>query len=301
MKIGVVGECMIELSQQGDRTKVGFGGDTLNTAVYLRRLLPNQLFSIHYVSALGQDIYSNMMLEAWQNEGIETKFVQQLTDKLPGLYSIVTDSSGERSFYYWRDDAAARYWLETENSAAILNALQTFDYLYFSGVSLAILSEESRQKLFKFLPHFKARGGNVVFDNNYRPSLWKSVVEARSAYQEMLSFTDIAFLTLGDEEKLWGTSSIEDCIKRTRQFGVLEIVIKRGPKSCIVEHIQQFEIPAQEIEHVVDTTAAGDSFSAGYLSARLKNLNEVEAAHLGHAVAGKVICYRGAIIPKEDF
>lgn len=301
MKIGVIGECMIELSQQGDHSKIGFGGDTLNTAVYLARLLSNTSHSVHYISALGQDPYSEMMLQAWQNEGIHTELVQQLPQKLPGLYSIVTDDKGERSFYYWRNDSAAKYWLETEKSASILEILKDFDYLYFSGISLAILSECSRQKLLEFLPHFKSNGGKVVFDNNYRPVLWRDFAEAQLAYQQILSFTDMAFLTLDDEEKLWGKETVEECVKRTQQFGVSEIVIKRGAESCLVEHGQQFEIPARKIEQVIDTTAAGDSFSAGYLSARLLGRNEMKAATLAHDVAGCVICHRGAIIPKEAF
>ncbi|OOF63534.1 sugar kinase [Rodentibacter sp. Ppn85] len=301
MKIGVIGECMIELSRHNEVAQVGFGGDTLNTAVYLARLLPKEDFSVHYVSALGGDPYSQMMLNAWRDEGVNTDLVQQLKDKLPGLYSIVTDAQGERSFYYWRSDAAAKCWLETNETGRILSTLQHFDYLYLSGISLAILSESSRQKLFDFLPHFKAEGGKIVFDNNFRAILWKNLLNAQMAYQQMLSLTDVAFLTLDDEEKLWGVHSIEDCIKRTRGFGVAEIVIKRGAASCIVEHHKRFDIPAQKIKKVVDTTAAGDSFSAGYLAGRLQNNNEVESAEIAHRVAGKVICHRGALIPKEAF
>ncbi|MCX2961182.1 sugar kinase [Rodentibacter caecimuris] len=301
MKIGVIGECMIELSLHKEAAQVGFGGDTLNTAVYLARLLPKENFSVHYISALGCDPYSQMMLKAWRNEGVNTDLVQKLKAKLPGLYSITTDTQGERSFYYWRSDAAAKYWLETDETARILSTLQHFDYLYLSGISLAILSESSRQKLFKFLPHFREKGGKVAFDNNFRPMLWKNLLDAQIAYRQMLSSTDIAFLTLDDEERLWGVRSLEDCIKSTRGYGVAEIVIKRGEASCIIEHHERFDIPAQKIIKVVDTTAAGDSFSAGYLAGRLQKCNEVKSAEIAHRVAGKVICHRGAIIPKEVF
>lgn len=302
MKIGIIGECMIELSQQGNNTKIGFGGDTLNTAVYLRRLLPTTDFSVYYISALGCDPYSQMMEQAWLAEGVDTNLVQKLSHKLPGLYSIVTDEFGERSFYYWRNDAAAKYWLETERTDEILSKLKNFDYLYLSGISLAILSELSYKKLFDFLPYFKAEGGKIAFDNNYRPILWKDTKEAQSAYQQILKFADLAFLTLDDEEKLWGNGDLEVCLQRTMQFGVSEIVVKRGAESCIVQcNGERFNIPAQKIDKIVDTTAAGDSFSAAYLAARLLQCNEFISAHLGHLVAGQVICHHGAIIPKEQF
>jgi 2-dehydro-3-deoxygluconokinase len=48
---------------------------------------------------------------------------------------------------------------------------------------------------------------------------------------------------------------------------------------------------------VVDTTAAGDSFAAAYIAARLGGSDPVEAAQAGHRLASLVICYPGAIIP----
>ena len=41
------------------------------------------------------------------------------------LYYIETDDTGERTFYYWRNEAAAKFWLESEQSAAICEELAT--------------------------------------------------------------------------------------------------------------------------------------------------------------------------------
>ena len=49
---------------------------------------------------------------------------------------------------------------------------------------------------------------------------------------------------------------------------------------------------------VVDTTAAGDSFAAAYIAARLAGADPVEAANAGHRLAGVVVCHPGAIIPR---
>lgn len=56
---------------------------------------------------------------------------------------------------------------------------------------------------------------------------------------------------------------------------------------------------AQKISNVVDTTAAGDSFGAGYLARRLQQGSVTESAMQGHRLAGTVIQYRGAIIPAD--
>ncbi|OCG24705.1 ketodeoxygluconokinase [Gilliamella sp. wkB108] len=301
-KIAVIGECMIELSIKPDSTTRSFGGDTLNTSVYLSRLLKNKDFSIHYVTGLGTDPFSQEMINSWHNENIQTDLVQTMSDKMPGLYSIVTDEQGERSFYYWRNDAAAKFWLKTAQTDSIVQQIAQFDYVYLSGISIAILDAESILKLLDLLKKVKANGGKVIFDNNFRPRLWSSFDLARSVYADILAYTDIAFLTLDDEDLLWGKLPYEQVIERTKKFGVSEIVIKRGSDSCIIESIEgRFDVPANKIakEKIVDTTAAGDSFSAGYLGARLSGKNPEQSALQGHLVAGTIIQYRGAIIPLD--
>ena len=122
-KIAVIGECMIELSQKGAEVSRGFGGDTLNTSVYIARQVAPEALSVDYVTALGTDSFSQQMLEAWQNEHVGTALIQRMENRLPGLYYIETDSTGERTFYYWRNEAAAKFWLESEDAAAICEAL----------------------------------------------------------------------------------------------------------------------------------------------------------------------------------
>ncbi|MNB73904.1 2-dehydro-3-deoxygluconokinase [compost metagenome] len=302
-KIAVIGECMIELSQKGAEVSRGFGGDTLNTSVYIARQVAPEALAVNYVTALGTDSFSQQMLEAWQSENVGTALIQRMENRLPGLYYIETDSTGERTFYYWRNEAAAKFWLESENSAAICEELATFDYLYLSGISLAILSPSSREKLLSLLHECRANGGKVIFDNNYRPRLWASREETQQVYQQMLNCTDIAFLTLDDEDALWGEKPVEEVIARTHQAGVNEVVIKRGADSCLVSVNGEavVDVPAVKLakEKVVDTTAAGDSFSAGYLAVRLTGGTPAEAAKRGHLTASTVIQYRGAIIPRE--
>ena len=48
---------------------------------------------------------------------------------------------------------------------------------------------------------------------------------------------------------------------------------------------------------VVDTTAAGDSFAAAYIAARLSGADPRDAAYAGHRLAGAVVQHPGAIIP----
>lgn len=208
-----------------------------------------------------------------------------MDNKLPGLYFIETDSTGERTFY-WRNDAAARFWLTSPAADEICQRLEKFDYLYLSGISLAILDSASRQRLLQLLRACRANGGKVIFDN-YRPRLCNRASRTQEAYA-MLACTDIAFLTLDDEDMLWGEKPLEQVIDRTQALGVSEIIIKRGADSCIVWkrrfEAHQYDVPAVKLpkDKVVSTTAAGDSFSAGYLAVRLTGGSAHDAAVRGH-------------------
>ncbi|MEE4715304.1 sugar kinase [Pseudomonas alliivorans] len=298
-RVALIGECMIELQQHADGSlHQSFGGDTLNTAVYLARLLGSG--QVDYVTALGDDSFSDAMCKVWSEEGIGLGKVQRLPGRLPGLYCIQTDASGERRFLYWRNEAAVRDCFMTPAAEPILAALTSYDVLYFSGITLAVLGAEGRSRLLAMLAKARSRGAKVAFDNNYRPRLWASVEHAREAYLACLPYVDLALLTEDDEQALYGYTDTEQLLTAYRQRGIDEIVIKRGAQSCIVETDgKRFEIPTQKVERVVDTTAAGDSFSAAYLAARLKGEHPQQAAEAGHRLAGIVIQHPGALVPKS--
>src|SRR5258708_15260246 len=104
-KVACIGECMVELKQAGHGLfSRGYGGDTLNTAVYLARLGAG----VDYITALGDDPLSDEMIAGWTAEGVGTGQVLRLRGKLPGLYMIETDASGERRVLPSRERAAAR-------------------------------------------------------------------------------------------------------------------------------------------------------------------------------------------------
>ena len=298
-RIALIGECMIELQHRADGSLVqSFGGDTLNTAVYLSRAL-GEKGVVDYVTALGDDSFSDAMCRSWAEENIGLDRVQRLPGRLPGLYCIQTDAAGERRFLYWRNEAAVRECFTTPAAAPILEALPDYDVLYFSGITLAVIGEQGRRKLIETLIEARRRGAQVVFDNNYRPRLWASVETARAAYRSVLPHVELALLTVEDEQALFGHADSEAVFTAYGQLGTPEVVLKRGAEACLIRCDGQFyEVPAQRVERVVDTTAAGDSFSAAYLASRLLGGSPAEAAEAGHWLASRVIQVPGALIPK---
>lgn len=296
-KVAALGECMLELVRRPDGTfTMGFGGDTLNTAVYLARLGA----PVDYVTALGDDPHSESMLASWKAEGVGTALVPRVPGRVPGLYMIETDDKGERRFLYWRDTAPARDLFVLPDSPTLIEALESYDMIYLSGISLAIWGERGREVLFPLLDRVRERGGRVVFDTNWRPRLWPNKETAQAAYDAMLRRTDIALPGVEDLRALYGDADTGAVLARVRATGVPEIVLKLEKPGCIVADVEgDVEVPCERVATVVDTTAAGDSFSAGYLAGRLAGQAPVEAARLAHRLAAIVIQHRGAIIPRE--
>lgn len=301
--IAVIGECMLELShgaaQQADRSRpmtMRYGGDTLNTAVYLAR----HNVPVSYVTGVGDDVMSDWLIDEWQREGIDCSLVTQMPKSAPGMYMINVDEDGERSFEYWRENSpASKLFDDADKCDEIFESINSHTHVYLSGISLAILPPASRDRLFKCLSDFRKQGGKLIFDGNYRPRLWWGVLVAQEVYKKIYSMTDIALPTLEDEELLFGYETAEQVIKVMRDFGVSEAVVKMGSEGCLAycdhENLFVAAVPSDPI----DTTAAGDSFNAGYIAARLAEKDMHESCKAGHALASKVIQHQGAIIPDQ--
>lgn len=291
---------MVELSPQGSDTySRAFAGDTLNTAIYLQRSLSERPAEVSYVTALGEDPLSARMQAFFASEHLDTSLVAKVADKQPGLYSIELDQHGERSFSYWRNDSAARKLLDdgltTQQQEQLISG---FDLIYLSGISLAILDDNSRQKLFDILSKARQQGCQIAFDSNYRPRLWESPEKAIEVMTRFLSLVDIALMTFDDEQMLHEDSSPEETLARLQQLGIREIIVKDGAKGCFISESDNTEfVPATKVDAVVDTTSAGDSFNAGYLASRISGLDIERSALNAHRLAGQVIQHKGAIIP----
>jgi 2-dehydro-3-deoxygluconokinase len=296
MKVAAIGECMIEFSQTPDGAfRRGFGGDTLNTALYLSRLG----IDTAYVTALGDDALSEAMLTGWQSEGIKTDLVLRIAGRLPGLYMIERDARGERTFLYWRDRAPARELFDRAD-ASLLDRLARFDWLYLSGITLSLYGDSGRARLRELLAATTKNGGKIAFDGNYRPRGWPDKATARRAFEEMLPLIDLAMPTFEDEQALFGDRDLRQCIDRLRAAGIGEIVVKRGAEGCVIATGDGcIDVPPPHVVQPVDTTAAGDSFNAAYLAARITGALPREAALAGHRLAGAVIQSAGAVIARE--
>lgn len=296
--IACVGEVMIELIAGPDGSaRVGVAGDTYNTAVYLSRALRGTGITISYVTAIGTDPYSDRIMTAISSHGIGTELVERRDGQMPGLYAIDTDDAGERSFSYWRSTAAARS-LFSEPCTVTLAALNRFDLVFLSGISMAILQPEIRAAILLWADEFRAGGGTLAYDSNHRPRLWEDIRTAQDLNEAMGRQADIALPSADDEMLLYGDADAMAVAQRLSGWGVRHGALKRGAEGPLdLSGQNTFSDSAKPIK-VVDTTAAGDSFNAGYLGAIARGEGAAAAMAAGHALAGRVIAAPGAIVPE---
>jgi 2-dehydro-3-deoxygluconokinase len=284
-----IGECMVELGLEGPgRAAIGYAGDTFNTAVYLSRLG----LACAYATAVGKgDPFSAGILARMDAEAVDPTLVVEAEGRLPGLYAIQRDAAGERSFFYWRENAPARDYLALADLDALAKAINGARLVYLSAITLAILGEAGRAALLPLLTAARDAGAAVALDTNYRPRLWP---DARTANQAVEAVAPLcAYVSAGAAElaafgsrgESWAAAGAE--------------VVLRGEDRAIAVLTpagrERFAPP--EPVAVVDTTGAGDSFNAAYLAARLRGEPPAQAVAAGRRLAGVVVQHRGAIIP----
>ena len=281
-KVACIGECMIELKQaQGGLYSRGYGGDTLNTANYLARLGAD----VDYITALGDDPMSEEMLAGWAAEGVGTSQVLRLPGKLPGIYMIQTDDAGERRFFHWRENSAARSLMDRPETGDVLRSLASYDLVYLSAITLSLYGESGRRQLIAALRSAREAGARVAFDTNFRIRGWPDLDIAGAVYRDAFEAADIVLASTEDLLPLYAGESNDRLMARIPSP---EVVLKLSvPASIVRLEDSSHEVKAEPVtKPVVDTTAAGDSFAAAYIFARLVGAEPVEAARTGHRVAG---------------
>jgi 2-dehydro-3-deoxygluconokinase len=305
LRIAAMGECMAEfapLSSSG--YQLGFAGDTYNTAVYLKRLLGNY-HAVSYVTCVGDDDLSVQMLDHIREEGIDTKLCFVEKGASIGAYLISNTDKGERRFTYWRKHSAATYLLDNKRYDTLLRDLARFDLIYVSGISLAILTSENRQRLLSLLRELDVP---LAFDPNYRPQLWRDVDEASEVCANTAAISQYLLTTYDDDQQMWGVDSPMAALKYWQSHSNAEIVIKNGSNEAFFSEGSHRDTPAPSVTAPSsiapsrtiapkDTTGAGDSFNAAYLASRLRGENMQTAVAKAHDLAAQVITFQGAILP----
>jgi 2-dehydro-3-deoxygluconokinase len=286
---------MVEVGLTGPgRAAVGFGGDTFNAAVYLRRLG----LSVAYGTAVGgEDPFSEGILRLMAEEGIDAGLVRQVAGRLPGLYAIDRDAAGERRFFYWRAEAPARDFFMLADRDALSQAVAGARLVYLSGVTLAIIGEAGRTVLGELLDEAKAAGADIAFDPNFRARLWDSAEEAQAAVEAVARRCRYISSSVADLQGLFGEAAEQKAAEWAADGA--EVVLRAENHAVTVRLADTvLRFAPEPAVRALDTTGAGDGFNAGYLAARLDGREPQRAVMTARRLANFVVQHIGAISPR---
>ncbi|MCK0166712.1 sugar kinase [Jannaschia sp. S6380] len=272
--------------------RLGYAGDTFNTAWYLARCARG--VSVSYLTAVGNDAISRGLTVFMRSSGIDDRFVRIAPDRSIGLYLISLDR-GERSFAYWRDRSAARTL--ADDSAFLSGAMAASDMIYFSGITLAILPPEKRATLLTTLADARRDGKTIAFDPNLRPRLWESNEVMTAAIMDGAAASDIVLPSYEDEADWFGDVSPRATLERYAAAGATTVVVKNGAAPVLyADRGETGEVSVDPLEEVTDTTAAGDSFNAGILAGLAADHALADGIAYACALSRKVVQHKGALV-----
>ena len=294
MKINVcsIGEAMIEISNvKNNLYNQSFAGDTLNFCNYLDKKKLNAFF----LSAIGKSEINQSLLDFIKSKNISTKYIKQINQFEVGLYLIKNKDNGEKQFFYWRDESAAKQYFNNIDFINLYKELKNFDYIYFSGITLSIIHVSKLNNFIKLLKLLKSKKIKIVFDFNIRPTRWNKK-NLNNFFDSVLKFVDICFLS-GEDMSYWknknGIKSYEQIV---RKYKIKHSIFRKNAKfTYVFLNKNKYVFKNKLLKKVVDTSGAGDGFNAAYLSNFIANNDPILALKAGSTLGSKIVMKKGAI------
>jgi 2-dehydro-3-deoxygluconokinase len=295
MKINVcsIGEAMIEISNiKNSLYNQSFAGDTLNFCNYLDKKKLNAFF----LSAIGKSEINQSLLDFVKSKKISTKYIKKINQFEVGLYLIKNKDNGEKQFFYWRDESAAKHYFNNIDFLNLYKELKNFDYIYFSGITLSIIHISKLNNFIKLLKLLKRKKIKIVFDFNIRPSRWNKK-NLNIFLDSVLKFVDICFLS-GEDMNYWkNKNNIKSYEQIVRKYKLKHSIFRKNAKfTYVFLNKTRYVFKNKLLKRVVDTSGAGDGFNAAYLSNFIVNNDPVLALKAGSSLGSKIVMKKGAIV-----
>lgn len=314
-----LGEALIDFTSSGHLPGGGplfeqnAGGAPANVACALARLGT----SAYMCTKVGADMFGSYLKKTLEAEGVNTEGMSEDDGAATTLAFVALDTDGERSFAFVRNPGAeTRLRLEDVN----LQHLRQAAVLHFGTLSLT--HEPARSTLMEVVGLARSLGVTTSIDVNLRLPLWDSREAAYSQLHKILPWCDIVKLSyeelcfalhlINDSEihsKVFINKLVAELMDKFRHIQLLCVTL--GSQGSIAfcravssDVITQVTGSAFEVS-VVDTTGAGDAFTAGMLHKILEytdlhdftsqSANVTAALQFSNACAALCVTKRGAI------
>ena len=294
MKVLCIGDVMLDVISKISviPQNLNFGSDTTaatsthgggaggNVASWLRVAGSES----YLIARLGNDSAGNTLRSELEKSGVEHGGL--LVDGVStGVVVVILDPTGERTML-------ASTSANSGLNLADLPELDNFQGVYLSGY--ALLDPISRPEVMKMIAKITTTGIPIYFD--------PATVGGMSAVEksEILSWLPKMYAIILNEEEAHYLSNESDndlALTQLLQY-VHVVVIKEGSRGAIGQERNGFpiEIAAPHVA-MVDTTGAGDSFAAGFITEHLRSSDLTSSISSGIAIAAHCVAIVGARPP----
>lgn len=266
-------------------TETHLGGAVCNSAVVCQRL--GQAASL--LGVVGEDLWSDYVFGELARAGINADHVFIKEGEKTGLIFIAVTPDGERTMLSYR---GANLKVQPEDLPE--NVLDHVCLVQFSGY--VFLESPQKETAWRLLELALDRGIPISLDTGLDP-----VVLAPKIIRKILPH--LTLLITGEKEArlLTGRENYQDQIDAFLSLGLKQVAIKLGSRGALIGcENRVFQQPAFTVT-VVDTTSAGDAFSAGLIYGYLNGLSPDTSLTLANALGGlATTVYGAAWIGRED-
>jgi len=261
-----------------DKLETHIGGAVANTAFVLDKL--GQPAKI--ISALGEDVWAGVITKAFSRTGVDLSEVIHTDADSTGMIIILVTPDGERTMLSYR---GANTYLTPEDIN--IQAFQGIGILHISGY--AFLKEPQRSACFKAIQVAEELQIPISIDIGLEPA-----EKCREIFISLLPKLTFCITGMHEPEIFWGCRIMEDAASKFLASGVKIPAIKLGADGCyLARQANQFYLPPIQVEPL-DSTGAGDAFSAGLLFGYLHRFSLRQMGIMANITGALATQYIGA-------
>lgn len=242
------------------------GGAPCNVAAHLA----SAKAPVSFVTGFADDAFGPALRALLMERNIDLSYSASFPGTRTPLAVVQTNPAGERSFRLYLKGSA----LEHIAPAAISDDLfQQAAWFHFGSVLMA--HESPYQATCRLLEQARQQQVLISCDLNIRPDIWDEAAVPTDVLWTVLPSIDV--LKISDEDFEWFQEHVAARHAPELQeppdllaCGPTMICWTRGPEGAtIYTRSARVDLPAPDV-NVVDTTGAGDAFTAGLLIALLR-------------------------------
>ncbi|MBQ9415661.1 MAG: carbohydrate kinase family protein [Clostridia bacterium] len=263
-----------------DSVSTHIGGCASNAAADLAKIGVPVVMS----ALVGDDMMGDFFKKTISSYGVDIRGVKTSKEVGTTISTVLISDNGERSFLY--NPASAAVFTDTDIPDELI---QECDILFIGGALL--LTSFDGAPAARVMKRARELGKITVMDTAWDfDDIWLPKI------REVLPYLDYFIPSVEEAEKLTGETEPEKIADKLHDLGSTHIAVKVGKRGSMISPVKgEYKyLPTYSGIKRVDTTGAGDSFCAGFLTGLANDWDMEKSAQFGNAVASHCIQAIGA-------